>query len=267
MTNDGIYSNIGRRIAERRKQQGLSQNVLASRLSRRRTQAWLSTVESGQRQINAGDLYEISALLETSVGKLFSDQDGSSSSPIQSLNDLLSEVSGRLPIEMPVYLQRDFGKPNIAPVDYHYASAVPSRSVFRSAYPSVNSDAMSMMVVERYYRVPRMNPSDLLTYNVGMMPVATAEVRTPDRILISLVEPLAGFIVHPGIINSSGEAEISLSTKKTAVFSNDEFEILGVINVRRNLYPSSIIRTWLQRQYGITKDERLTEQLIERLTE
>jgi hypothetical protein len=51
-------------------------------------------VESGQRQINAGDLYEISALLETSVGKLFSDQDGSSSSPIQSLNDLLSEVSG-----------------------------------------------------------------------------------------------------------------------------------------------------------------------------
>lgn len=259
MVNDGVYSSIGRRIAERRKQRGLSQNVLASRLARRRTQAWLSTIESGRRQINAGELFELSALLEIPVGKLFGDQDRSSGSPIHSLNELLSEVSGRLPIEMPVFLQRDLGKPDIEPVDYHYASAVPSRSVFSSTYPSVNSDAMKMMVVERYYRIPLMNPTDLLTYNVGMMPVATSEVRTPDRVLINLAEPLADINVHPGVINSSGDAEISLATQNTAVFSKDEFEILGVVNVRRNLYRSSIIRTWLQRQYGITKDERLVE--------
>ena len=40
------------------------------------------------------------------------------------------------------------------------------------------------------------------------------------------------------------------------LFARDAFEVLGVLVMRRTLYRSSIIRTWLQRQFGITKDER-----------
>lgn len=51
------------RIAALRKRRKFSQAELAKLLPKKRTQAWISTVESGQRNISALDMFEIATAL------------------------------------------------------------------------------------------------------------------------------------------------------------------------------------------------------------
>ena len=67
-----LNSTVGRRVADLRKRKGLSQSELASRLARKRTQAWMSNVESGSKSMNSEDLVNVAITLETTVGELFS---------------------------------------------------------------------------------------------------------------------------------------------------------------------------------------------------
>jgi transcriptional regulator with XRE-family HTH domain len=252
-----LHGLIGRRIAELRKVKGLSQSELASRLSQRRTQAWVSTVESGRRNVNINDLFEIAAIFDSSIGELTDTPFGSSGKSPNSLGSVLRELTTRLPIEMPVYLQRDLGKPNVEPIDFQYTSAAPGRSIFDTNNLMAQEGASNVMVVERYYSSPKLDPTDLVTYSRVLIPHPDPDVRVADRILARLHEPHAGMSVHPCLIRSSGEAETTLSGHPTTVFASDSYDFLGVLVLRRTLYGSSVIRTWLQRQFGITKDERL----------
>ena len=252
-----LHSLIGRRIAELRKGKGLSQSDLASRLSRRRTQAWVSTVEAGRRNVNISDLFEFAAIFDTTISELADMPFRSSSASPISVGGLMHELDSRLPIEMPLYLQSDLGEPDAEPIDYQYSSNVPGKSVFNRADPVAQVGNLSAMVVERYYSSPNLDPTDLLTYNRILIPQSDPDVRVADRILVRLKKPHAGLSVHPCLIRSSGEAETTLSGQQTTVFAEDSFEILGVLVLRRTLYRSSVIRTWIQRQYGIVKDERL----------
>lgn len=254
-----LYSAIGRRISELRKRKGLSQANLASSLSRKRTQAWVSTVESGRRNLNANDLFEIATILETTVGELFDTLSRSPGSPPRPLNEFLKEFNARLPIEMPVYLQRDLGEPDAEPIDFQYASSVPGGTVFNKDHPLAQYGNLIVMVVERYYSSPSLDPTDLLTYSGVLIPHTDPDVRVADRVLVKLDEPYAGMSVHPCLIRASGEAETTLAGHPTTVFTQGTYKILGVVVVRRTLYSSSVIRGWMQRQYGITKDERLVQ--------
>jgi transcriptional regulator with XRE-family HTH domain len=66
-----LYATLGKRIAALRKQNRLSQSELAGLLPQKRTQAWISNIESGQRNISAFDLFEIASALDHSVEYLF----------------------------------------------------------------------------------------------------------------------------------------------------------------------------------------------------
>ena len=118
-----------------------------------------------------------------------------------------------------------------------------------------------MMVVERYYQRPRLQPSDLIAFNNSMVPVYDPDERVTDRVLIKLYEPYDGIYVHPGLINSSGEVEFEIVGRDPVVFASNEFEFLGVVIWRRTDYRPSLLRTWLQRKFGITKDDRRIEDL------
>lgn len=252
-----LYSIIGRRISDLRKQKGLSQANLASSLSRKRTQAWVSTVESGRRNLNANDLFEIATILETTVGELFDTLSRSPRMPLRPLNEFLKEFDARLPIEMPVYLQRDLGKPDAEPIDFQYAFSVPGRSVYNTDHPLAQHGSLSEMVVERYYSSPRLDPTDLVTYSGVLRPRSDPDVRAADRVLVRLNEPYAGLSAHPCLIRSSGEVETTLTGHQTVVFAEGDYTVLGVLVVRRTLYTSSATRDWMRRQYGVAKDERL----------
>jgi transcriptional regulator with XRE-family HTH domain len=117
---ENLNHSIGRRISELRKQREMSQHDLASKLSRRRTQSWVSNVESGRRNLNNHDLFEITAILGITPSGFFDYFSGSENSFSKSLGDSFRELSARLPIEMPVFLQRELGDSTPEPIDYQY---------------------------------------------------------------------------------------------------------------------------------------------------
>ncbi len=257
--NESLNFSIGRRIAELRKKKGLSQSDLASRLSHRRTQAWVSNVECGRRNVNHRDLFEIAAIVDATLSEFFDYLSQSPGSSSKSLSEILAELGGRLPIEMPVYLQSDLGNPDPEPIDHEFLSTVPGRSIFNENHPLAQSGSMNVMVVERHYIMPKMEPTDLLTYSGAVIPVPDPDDRIADRILVTLSEPLDGLWVHPGLSTAPGEVKITLFGQQPVVFAGNSYKFLGVVAVRRTLYRSSVIRTWIQRHHGIVKDERLVE--------
>jgi transcriptional regulator with XRE-family HTH domain len=95
-----LYSIIGRRIAEIRKEKNLSQLGLATSLAQKRTQTWVSNVESGRRNINAFDLYEIAAVFEIPVSDLFKSVPQQPASTPKSLLSILSELSAQVLSEL-----------------------------------------------------------------------------------------------------------------------------------------------------------------------
>ena len=174
----------------------------------------------------------------------------------------MTELDTRMPIEMPVYLQRDIGKTDALPIDYQYASRAPTNEVFTNVQLRSRTNASRVMVVERYYEEPRLQPSDLISFTSPMVPVYDPDVRVTDRVLIKLYEPYDGLHVHPGLMkSSSGEVELEIVGRDPVVFVDNEFELLGVVIWRRRDYRPSLLRTWLQRKFGIAKDDRRVEDL------
>ena len=257
-----LNSTVGRRVADLRKRKGLSQSELASRLARKRTQAWMSNVESGSRSMNSEDLVNVAITLETTVGELFSNVANSTTGGVKPLVEFMSELVTHMPVEVPVYLQQDVGKTDNVPIDYNFASKAPANELFNKVQLRARWKSLSMMVVERYYESPRLQPSDLIAFNNSMAPVYDPDARISDRVLIKLYEPYAGIYVHPGLIKSSGEVEFEIIGRDPVVFASNEFELLGVMVWRRTDYVPSARRTWLQRKFGITKDDRVVSDQI-----
>ena len=258
-----LNSTIGRRVADLRKRKGLSQSELAFGLARRRTQAWMSNVESGSRSMTSEDLVNVAATLGTTVGELFINFSNSRVGGPKPLNEFLTELDSRIPLEMPVYLQRDIGKTDKIPIDHHFASNAPSSQVFYSDQLHERIKALSMVVIERYYEEPRMHPSDLVALNSSMSPAYHPDIRLTDRVMIKLHEPFDGILAHAGLINSSSkEVVLQIVGRDPVVFAVQEYELLGVLIWRRTDYHPSMTRTWFQRKFGIAKDDTPAEDLI-----
>lgn len=65
----GAERHIGRRIAEIRKQKGLTQKYVAGRF--RKTPQWLSNIERETRPISADELAKLAVILEVEPGNFF----------------------------------------------------------------------------------------------------------------------------------------------------------------------------------------------------
>lgn len=65
----GAERHIGRRIAEIRKQKGLTQKYVAGRLGK--TPQWLSNIEREIRPISADELAKLAIILEVEPGTFF----------------------------------------------------------------------------------------------------------------------------------------------------------------------------------------------------
>jgi len=226
---------IGYSIADLRKQHGLTQAELGSRLSRRRSQGWISNLESGNHDVNARDLFEIAEILESSVGDLSKTLSHPSSSR-NLLRDTVDELDARLPQEIPVYLQSDLGEPNPKPVDHHYSSTALTHGSFENGNRQAPLKNLRVMIIERYYSSPKMDPTDLITYALDVPPLPDPDSRVTDRVLVKLDKPHAGLTVHPCIIRTSGDVELTLSGHQTTVFEKCSFELLGVMVMRRTMY-------------------------------
>jgi hypothetical protein len=91
----------------------------------------VSTVESGQLNISALDMFEIAAALEDSVEDLYTSLTINHKTPPRLLRNIVNELTSHLPNQSPMYLQRDAGNPDAAQaVDYVYSSAGSMGSLF-----------------------------------------------------------------------------------------------------------------------------------------
>ena len=258
-----INNIIGRNIADVRKSRNLSQLTLAKSLARKKTQAWVSEVESGNKNLSASDLFEIVTILNTSISEIYGSVPARHGSSPKSLSSILKDLEAHLPHEAPIYLQRDIGRSDATAVDFIYGSPSSTGSIFDHSHPLAPAEVLGAMVVERYYTAPHMEPTDLVTFNGAIAPRPHSDERIADRILVKLAKPYEGLDVHPCLIRSSGDAETTLTGHDTVVFRSNEFEIIGVLTLRRTLYLPSTRRAWLQRNFGIVKDERVIDQRAE----
>jgi transcriptional regulator with XRE-family HTH domain len=257
VTSVNLYANIGSQIATLRKRRKFSQADLAKLLPKKRTQAWISTVESGQRNISALDMFEIAAALGHSIEDLYASAPVQHTASSRLLSNIVNELTSHLPNQSPIYLQRDAGNRDSKPFDYFYTSAGSTGSLFDQSGRLSSYDIPGAVIIERYYTAPRLDPTDVVMYNKALVPRSNPHDRTTDRIMVKLKEPYDGLVVHPALLTTSDEATTTIAGKKPVVFPIGSFEILGVLTIRETLYLPSTRRAIFQQEYGIRKDERL----------
>ena len=252
-----IVMTIGQRVEIFRKRLNLTQSELAKRFNKPRTQAWISTVESGKVSINVADLIEIASILGKTTTDLIYANEGQEKARTHSLNSIIKELNQKSPLELPVYLQRQLSDPTSEPIDYQYSSKFSGYTMLgdEGAIDSVHNQ--KIMVVERYYSEPLLNITDLLSFSTEQAPHADLDTRSSDRVIAKLDKPYSGLDIHPGIFNIDGSLTTQIRGENPVHLKKGSYEILGVLILRRTLYKSSVIRTWLQRQHGLMKIERM----------
>jgi hypothetical protein len=153
----------------------------------------VSTVESGQLNISALDMFEIAAALEDSVEDLYTSLTINHKTPPRLLRNIVNELTSHLPNQSPMYLQRDAGNPDAAQaVDYVYSSAGSMGSLFDQSGRKTPYDLSGAIVIERYYAAPKLDPTDIVWYNGALVPRSNPNDQTTDRILVKLKEPYDG---------------------------------------------------------------------------
>ena len=255
--NQNIGMTVGQHVETLRKQLHLTQSQLAERFYKPRTQAWVSTVESGKVSINVSDLTEIASILGVSATDLIYANEGHEAPHTHSLNSIIQELNQKSPLELPVYLQRQLSNPHSEPIDYQYSSKFSGYTILGDDGSIESVHNQKIMVVERYYAEPLLNITDLLSFSTDLVPHADLDTRASDRVIAKFDRSYSGLDIHPGTFNIDGSLTTQIRGESPLQLKKDSYEILGVLVLRRTLYRSSIIRTWLQRQHGLMKIERM----------
>lgn len=254
---ESVGVTVGQHVETLRKRMNLTQTQLAQRFNKSRTQAWVSTVESGKVSINVSDLIEIASILGASATDLIYANAGQETPRTHSLNSIIQELNQKSPLELPVYLQRQLSNPHSEPIDYQYSSKFSGYTILGEDGSIESVHNQKIMVVERYYAEPLLNITDLLSFSTDAVPHADLDARASDRVIAKFDRPYSGLDVHPGIFNIDGSLTTQIRGESPVQLEKDSYEILGVLILRRTLYRASIIRTWLQRQHGLMKMERM----------
>ena len=255
--NQNVGMTVGRHVETLRKRLHLTQSQLAQRFNKPRTQAWVSTVESGKVSINVSDLIELASILGASASDLIYANEKQEVPRTHSLNSIIQELNQKSPLELPVYLQRQLSDPHSEPIDYQYSSKFSGYTILGDEGSIESVYNQKIMVVERYYAEPLLNITDLLSFSTDLTPHADLDNRASDRVIAKFDRPYSGLDIHPGTFNIDGSLTTQIRGESPLQIEKDSYEILGVLVMRRTLYRSSIIRTWLQRQHGLMKIERM----------
>ena len=156
-----------RNIESLRKKSGLSQNDLAMKMGWNQKQ--ISRLERGERK----DLdYENTELLAKALGvniKEINPEFSKNNNQQKTVSNLINELSNKLPIEVPVFLQRDCGNSDSQIVYYEYSANTNSKNNTET-FPSGQEGDYFAMVCETNYDWPAFSSSDLLISDKNLNP-------------------------------------------------------------------------------------------------
>jgi len=248
-----------RNIESLRKKSGLSQNDLAMKMGWNQKQ--ISRLERGERK----DLdYENTELLAKALGvniKEINPEFSKNNNQQKTVSNLINELSNKLPIEVPVFLQRDCGNSDSQIVYYEYSANTNSKNNSET-FPSGQEGDYFAMVCETNYDWPAFSSSDLLISDKNLNP--TDPFDNPgtfnhekwelyDRILIKLDSPIDDFYTHPAIWIGQGKALLKPLSKESITLKYNQFTYLGVVLSRRFYFNRSTAKSYLSANYGIKK--------------
>ena len=254
-----MQKEIIKNIENLRKRSGLSQHELAKKMGWNQKQ--ISRLERGQRK----DLdYENTELLAIALGvniKEINPEFSNDNGDEKTLNTLLNDLKDNLPIEIPVYLQRDCGNTDSKIVYYEYSANTNSKDINKK-FPAGQEGNFFAMVCETNYDWPAFSSSDLLISDKNLNP--TDPFNTPgnfdknkwelyDRIIIKLNFPIDNFYTHPALWLGQGKVLIKTLDHKETILKFNEFTYLGVILSRRFYFNRSTAKSYLSANFGIEK--------------
>ncbi len=189
-----VYKDIGNRINYYRKRKGYNQGEFSKLIPGKRTQSWISSLESGRKRISVDELGYIAESLGVSINALIGDSFQNINGPNVSIRETIKKLGKIIPTEFPCYLQSELGTSENNPLMLEYSSVGNLSGSNLDNEIEDYSGYIFAMTVECYYDLPFFDPTDMAIYRTDCMPSSSTEdpIRG-ERIVIQLKnESLSG---------------------------------------------------------------------------
>ena len=259
-----VYKDIGNRINYYRKRRGYTQGEFSKLIPGKRTQSWISSLESGKKRISVDELGYIAEVLGVSINSLLGDSFQSINESNISIRETVQRLEKIIPSEFPCYLQSELGTNTGKPLMLEYSSV---RNLTGSNLDNQTEDFTGYifsMTVECYYDLPFFDPTDMAIYRTDSMPSAsTNDPIRGERIVIQLKnESISGCSYHLATLTVDGYAHLKLSSwDDIRTINRADYNLIGTIMSRRTFYNYSVYRHWLLQSKGLHKEERYVSPL------
>lgn len=260
-----VYKDIGNRINYYRKRKGYNQGEFSKLIPGKRTQSWISSLESGRKRISVDELGYIADALGVNINALIGDSFQSMDESNVSIRETVQKLGKIIPTEIPCYLQSELGRDKSKPLMLEYSSV---GSIYGSNLDTQAEDyfgCIFAMAVECYYDLPFFDPTDMAIYRTDSMPSATTKdpIRG-ERIVIQLKnESFSGSSYHLATLTVDGYAHVKLSNwSEIRTINRTDYNLIGTIMSRRTFYNYSVYRHWLAQSKGLHKEERYLSPLV-----
>ena len=255
-----VYKDIGNRINYYRKRRGYNQGEFSKLIPGKRTQSWISSLESGRKRISVDELGNIAEALGVSINSLLGDSFQKSINEANiSIRETVQRLEKIIPTEFPCYLQSELGTKTGRPLMLEYSSIGNLTGSNLDNQIEDFSGYIFSMAVECYYDLPFFDPTDMAIYRTDSMPSATTKdpIRG-ERIVIQLKnESFSGCSYHLATLTADGYAHLKLSNwGEIRTINRTDYNLIGTIMSRRTYYNYSVYRHWLQQSKGLHKEER-----------
>ena len=118
-----VYKDIGNRINYYRKRRGYNHGEFSKLIPGKRTQSWISSLESGRKRISVDELGNIAEALGVSINSLLGDSFQKSINEANiSIRETVQRLEKIIPTEFPCYLQSELGTKTGRPLMLEYSS-------------------------------------------------------------------------------------------------------------------------------------------------
>jgi transcriptional regulator with XRE-family HTH domain len=254
-----VYKDIGNRINYYRKRKGYNQGEFSKLIPGKRTQSWISSLESGRKRISVDELGYIAESLGVSINALIGDSFQNINGPNVSIRETIKKLGKIIPTEFPCYLQSELGTSENNPLMLEYSSVGNLSGSNLDNEIEDYSGYIFAMTVECYYDLPFFDPTDMAIYRTDCMPSSSTEdpIRG-ERIVIQLKnESLSGSSYHLATLTVDGNAHLKLANwTDVRTIKRADYNLIGTVMSRRTFYNYSVYRHWLLQTKGLHKEER-----------
>jgi len=254
-----VYNDIGSRISHYRKRRGYNQADFSKLIPGKRTQSWISALESGRKRISVDELGYIADALGVSINAIIGDSfQGATESNI-SIRATVERLGKIIPTEFPCYLQSDLGIVGSKPLLIEYSSIGNLSGSNLENQIEDYSGYMFGLVVEYYYDIPIYDPTDIAIYRTDSMPSpSNNDPMKGERIVVQLKDKLINDCsYHLATLTLDGFANLKLSEwDEIRRIPRSDYNLIGTVMSRRTFYGYSIFRNWVEQSKGVHKEER-----------